>query len=331
MRTLLVLVLAPCFAQFAQERKDDPSGGKEPGGPASRAERLKAAERDLIDWLQKEGSELQAAKTAGRSPEEIRPIFEKIAGAPIGKIMAIAEENPKDETAYDAAEFVVSLTLPLGTASADRALDLIARYHAQNPKVTTVVELLRWEQKATAARQRDWGGNGRIEFIKAVRENNRQQRTRALAVLTLAQAADQEAEGPRIKDSQIAAKQREAVEFFQSAAREGGETPLRNDGRSIAELSRARIGAIRQSPIGTKVREIQGEDVNGKNFKLSDYRGKVVLLDFWGSWCGACVSLLPQQRAVVNRLKGKPFVLIGVNSDKDKGTLRKFVEKEGIE
>lgn len=58
-----------------------------------------------------------------------------------------------------------------------------------------------------------------------------------------------------------------------------------------------------------------GEDVDGAPFRLSDYRGKVVMLRFWGDWCPACRAMYDYERDVVGRFRNQPFALIGVNSD----------------
>ena len=52
----------------------------------------------------------------------------------------------------------------------------------------------------------------------------------------------------------------------------------------MAETARRQLYAIRNLSIGRTAPEITGQDVDDKTFKLSDYRGKVVLLDFWGHW-----------------------------------------------
>jgi hypothetical protein len=49
-------------------------------------------------------------------------------------------------------------------------------------------------------------------------------------------------------------------------------------------VERARKELMRQLDVGKRAPAIEGEDIDGKRFKLSDYRGKVVLLDFWGNW-----------------------------------------------
>jgi hypothetical protein len=58
--------------------------------------------------------------------------------------------------------------------------------------------------------------------------------------------------------------------------REGQPTLGEEAGRELFELRHLRVG--KTAP------EIEGEDLDGKRFKLSDYRGKVVVLDFWGNW-----------------------------------------------
>jgi len=57
-------------------------------------------------------------------------------------------------------------------------------------------------------------------------------------------------------------------------------------------------------------------DLQGKNFQLSDYKGKVVVLDFWGSWCGPCRQELPVFQKIYEQYKGKNVAFFGVNWEK---------------
>jgi thiol-disulfide isomerase/thioredoxin len=76
--------------------------------------------------------------------------------------------------------------------------------------------------------------------------------------------------------------------------------------------------------IGREVPEIDGVDMAGQRFKLSDFRGKVAVVDFWGFWCVYCVKLIPHEKALVNRMAGRPFVLLGVNSDHNRTEAEKY-------
>src|SRR5262245_504131 len=88
--------------------------------------------------------------------------------------------------------------------------------------------------------------------------------------------------------------------------------------------------AINKLVVGAVMPDITGKDINGKEFKLSDYRGKVVLLHFWGHWCGPCRAMFPYERALVKRMENAPFALIGINSDRDKDLVKKQNEAEQI-
>ena len=67
----------------------------------------------------------------------------------------------------------------------------------------------------------------------------------------------------------------------------------------------------------------------GEHITLEDLRGKVVLLDFWGTWCPPCVESVPELRSLHKRYSkdGTPFVLIGISSDGDEDEWKAFTEK----
>ena len=73
-------------------------------------------------------------------------------------------------------------------------------------------------------------------------------------------------------------------------------------------------------------------DVNGKQVSLADFKGKVVLIDVWATWCGPCRSEIPHLKKLEEEMHGKDIVFIGVSLDeaKDKQKWLDFIEKEGL-
>jgi peroxiredoxin len=74
--------------------------------------------------------------------------------------------------------------------------------------------------------------------------------------------------------------------------------------------------------INQVVPEVQGVDGDGALVKLSDYRGKVVVLDFWFADCPYCSLEHKDEITIVAKYKDRPFVLLGVNTDSDRETLK---------
>jgi peroxiredoxin len=67
------------------------------------------------------------------------------------------------------------------------------------------------------------------------------------------------------------------------------------------------------------------KDLDGRQHRLADYRGKVVLINFWASWCGPCREEMPSIQELKNKLAGRPFVVLAVNLDEPESRIRKFL------
>lgn len=65
-------------------------------------------------------------------------------------------------------------------------------------------------------------------------------------------------------------------------------------------------------------------DLNGRPVNLSSYRGKVVLLDFWATWCGPCRDEIPAYIQLQNRYANQGFQVIGISMDDSEGPVRAF-------
>jgi peroxiredoxin len=78
--------------------------------------------------------------------------------------------------------------------------------------------------------------------------------------------------------------------------------------------------------VGNQSPEVAGLDPDGKPVKLSDYKGKVVLISFWGTWCPPCMKQLPhEQEMMTTTYKDRPFTILGVAQDSAE-TLQRFLK-----
>lgn len=80
--------------------------------------------------------------------------------------------------------------------------------------------------------------------------------------------------------------------------------------------------------VGQKLPEFEGHDLIGKAIHLSDFRGKVVMVVFWASWCGPCMARVPEEAEITAKFAGKPFAILGVNSDRTLDDFKKCLARK---
>ena len=95
--------------------------------------------------------------------------------------------------------------------------------------------------------------------------------------------------------------------------------------KSIKLADRGELQA-KNSPDGKPLPALVGKDVDGRDVRLADFKGKVVLLDFWATWCGPCIEEMPLMQLTWENLKDKGLVWVGVSGDSDEEAWRDFVK-----
>ncbi len=325
----LGVVLVVVLVATAQARSVD-----DKDTPRARLAQIEAAQKDVwkqyTDEIQKfEQTEQARALVLGRFYSGLQKNMDAA--------LELARAHPGDPVAFEALRYVVKTNRAgPGDASA-RALKMIldgkyARDSNQKGYLPTVGLTLRQYPDAE-------------KLLRRILEENPSRTNRAQACYWLANHLHQQArmvrklrekpeEIPNYHDYKAAqpieeflsthddaALEREAEGLFERIVAEFADEKIEDDTRALGVIATGEL-FLRRSLIAGKVApEIEGKDLDGKSFKLSDYRGKVVVLTFSGNWCGPCRGMYPQERALVANLAGKPFALVSVNTDKDAKTL----------
>ncbi|MFK7845306.1 MAG: peroxiredoxin family protein [Rhodothermales bacterium] len=97
----------------------------------------------------------------------------------------------------------------------------------------------------------------------------------------------------------------------------------------VANLKKE-AGRMASTTIGAVAPEIEMPTPEGKSMKLSDLRGKIVLIDFWASWCGPCRRENPNVKRVYAKYKNKGFEILGVSLDKSKDRWVKAIAQDDL-
>jgi hypothetical protein len=189
-------------------------------------------------------------------------------------MVELADKNPTDPTAPEALVWVVR--------------------HATGPEANTVTERLLKDYLDSKAigglcdavlnsRAVNAGSPEIEKYLRTIVEKSPHREVQGKACFRLGQYLKYRAELPGGTADRPEELINQAEELLDRVVKEYPDMPGGRLG-TIRETARAELFEIRKLAIGKAAPEIEGEDVDGQRFKLSDYKGKVVVLDFWGSW-----------------------------------------------
>lgn len=241
-------------------KKDDPPSKKDDAAqtPAEKFAAAKKANDDANTAMNRVVSELQKKKEKlSLENKELNEAFQarnKTMQALVKAAEELAKAEPSTPLGFEAITTVVSFGGP-----SPALIKVLAEHHAMNPKIGTVVSRL---SRGALTPELE-------KFLTTVMEKNPNKDAQGNAAFTLASLM-------------MRNRQADAEKLFEKIMTDYKDVKSFNG--TLAERAEANLFEVRNLQIGKVVPEIEGEDMDGKKFKLSDYRGKVVMLDFWGHW-----------------------------------------------
>jgi thiol-disulfide isomerase/thioredoxin len=286
---------------------------------------------------------------AGKDWEAYSAVFETNSQ----KILKVVHQDAASSNSFELLMWITSNQAFLGNQPGSNAwepLQLLGQFHAGKsglaPLCSKCGNIWNWR----------WRDRQLVDFLKAVRENNPDRTTRGQAILALARfdkekagylidwendiASDSSNPNARAEYAQIAKTTdskkavKEAEELLDEVIKDYGDCPFvpgmpsHRAATTLSEHAGNDLFELLHLTIGQVAPELKGEDFAGHDIKLSDYRGRVVVINFWASWCGPCMAALPHERKLAERMSGKPFAMIGVNGDSEKSAAKNAIETE---
>ena len=106
---------------------------------------------------------------------------------------------------------------------------------------------------------------------------------------------------------------------------------ITNSAAAGDEIKQSAAGELKKLDLVGKPVDLRFTAVDGREVDVSKLKGKVVLIDFWATWCGPCVEELPHVKEAYDKNHSKGFEIVGVSLDQEKGNLTEFVSGHNME
>jgi thiol-disulfide isomerase/thioredoxin len=118
----------------------------------------------------------------------------------------------------------------------------------------------------------------------------------------------------------------EAREFYQDL----GDMLAHHDSKYVSRRGEFLQGAAKRLSIAGKPFELNGDTIDGKSFDIAAWKGKVVLVEFWATWCAHCLDELPVLKRNYQMYHDRGFEIVGISVDDERSDLASFLRKHKV-
>jgi thiol-disulfide isomerase/thioredoxin len=284
---------------------------------------------------------------ATETGEDVRPVA--VPDGNPDEVIAFIHKMEAVRSKMGSADFWKNrsaIVLAANKILASRELDDKTRLAAFKAKLGALWEMVNYAASSGARKQIDevvqqLATDGQSELATLAKKYDiflRMERLRGRGGADAKLWEDAKAELKSEPDDPLAADM--AIEIAQSISeshilsaegfRDLADTILKNQDPAVVKVAKRNEGLLRRWSLLGRPIEIKGTLLDGQPFDQATLKGKVVLVDFWATWCSPCRAELPNIKQNYEKYHARGFEVVGISLDDDKATLETFLAKEKI-